>query len=194
MKKTKNSFYTLLLLFLFASVNAQEYSKLISEADKLYDTKDYKMSTDLYTKAFKIESKNPNDLYNGACASSLAGNTEKAFKWLNLSIDNGWMNLQHLSSDTDLENLHSKKEWEKTVGKLEKKLKLMEANYDKPLQAELLAIYDEDQKYRIQMNETQKKFGPDSKEMQDLWKITDLKDSINLLKVKKNIRRKRLGR
>jgi len=181
----KNSFYTLLLLFLFASVNAQEYSKLISEADKLYDTKDYKMSTDLYTKAFKIESKNPNDLYNGACASSLAGNTEKAFKWLNLSIDNGWMNLKHLSSDTDLENLHSKKEWEKTVGKLEKKLKLMEANYDKPLQAELLAIYDEDQKYRIQMNETQKKFGPDSKEMQDLWKIADQKDSINLLKVKK---------
>ena len=181
----KNSFYTLLLLFLFTSLHAQEYSKLISEADRLYETKDYKMSTDLYTKAFKIESKNPNDLYNGACASSLAGNTEKAFKWLNLSIDNGWMNLKHLSSDTDLENLHSKKEWEMTVGKLEKKLKLMEANYDKPLQAELLAIYDEDQKYRIQMNETQKKFGPESKEMQDLWKITDQKDSINLLKVKK---------
>lgn len=181
----KNSFYTLLLLFLFTSLHAQEYSKLISEADRLYETKDYKMSTDLYTKAFKIESKNPNDLYNGACASSLAGNTEKAFKWLNLSIDNGWMNLKHLSSDTDLENLHSKKEWEMTVGKLEKKLKLMEANYDKPLQAELLAIYDEDQKYRFQMNETQKKFGPESKEMQDLWKITDQKDSINLLKVKK---------
>lgn len=181
----KNSFYTLLLLFLFTSLHAQEYSKLISEADRLYETKDYKMSTDLYTKAFKIESKNPSDLYNGACASSLAGNTEKAFKWLNLSIDNGWMNLKHLSSDTDLENLHSKKEWEMTVGKLEKKLKLMEANYDKPLQAELLAIYDEDQKYRIQMNETQKKFGPESKEMQDLWKITDQKDSINLLKVKK---------
>ncbi|WPO82659.1 DUF6624 domain-containing protein [Chryseobacterium sp. JJR-5R] len=181
----KNSFYTLLLLFLFTSLHAQEYSKLISEADRLYETKDYKMSTDLYTKAFKIESKNPNDLYNGACASSLAGNTEKAFKWLNLSIDNGWMNLKHLSSDTDLENLHSKKEWEMTVGKLEKKLKLMEANYDKPLQAELLAIYDEDQKYRIQMNETQKKFGLESKEMQDLWKITDQKDSINLLKVKK---------
>ncbi|MDQ1162448.1 hypothetical protein QE422_002816 [Chryseobacterium sp. SORGH_AS 447] len=181
----KNSFYTLLLLFLFTSFHAQEYSKLISEADKLYETKDYKMSADLYNKAFKIQNNNPSDLYNAACASSLAGDAKKAFKWLNLSIDNGWTNLKHLSSDTDLENLHSKKEWGKTIGKLEKKLQLVEANYDKPLQVELLAIYDEDQKYRIQMNETQKKFGPESKEMQDLWKITSQKDSINLLKIKK---------
>lgn len=181
----RNNMYTLLLLFLFTSVNAQEYSKLISEADNLYETKDYKMSTDLYDKAFKIESKNPNHLYNGACASSLAGNTKNAFKWLNLSIDKGFTNLKHLNSDTDLENLHSKKEWGETIDKLEKKLALMEANYDKPLQAELLSILDEDQKYRIQINETQKKFAPDSKEMQDLWKIIIQKDSINLLKVKK---------
>ena len=181
----RNNIYTLLLLFLFTSVNAQEYSKLISDADKLYETKDYKMSTDLYNKAFKIENKNPNHLYNGACASSLAGKTKNAFKWLNLSIEKGWVNLKHLKSDTDLENLHSKKEWKKTIEKLEKKLKLIEANYDKPLQTELLTILDEDQKYRMQMNETQKKFGQDSKEMKDLWKITNQKDSINLLKVKK---------
>ncbi len=181
----RNTIYTLLLLFLFTKVNAQEYSKLISEADQLYRTKDYKMSTDLYNKAFKIESENPSHLYNGACASSLAGNTTKAFKWLNLSIEKGWTNLKHLSSDTDLENLHSKKEWGKTIEKLEKKLALIEANYDKPLQAELLAILEEDQKYRMQMNDIQKKFGPDSKEMNDLWKITNQKDSVNLLKVKK---------
>ncbi|WP_454045656.1 DUF6624 domain-containing protein [Chryseobacterium sp. Marseille-Q8038] len=53
------------------------------------------------------------------------------------------------------------------------------------MQAELLAIHEEDQKYRVQMNETQKKFGPNSKEMNDLWRITNQKDSINLLKVKK---------
>ena len=35
------------------------------------------------------------------------------------------------------------------------------------------------------MDETQKKFGQDSKEMNNLWKITNQKDSINLLKVKK---------
>ena len=181
----RNNIYTLLLLFLFTSVNAQEYSKLISEADKLYKTKDYKMSTDLYNKAFKIESKNPNHLYNGACASSLAGNTKKAFKWLNLSIEKGWTNIKHLNSDTDLENLHSKKEWGKTIENLEKKLELIEANYDKPLQAELLTILEEDQKYRVQMNEILKKFGQDSKEMNELWKMTNQKDSINLLKVKK---------
>ncbi|KUJ49921.1 DUF6624 domain-containing protein [Chryseobacterium sp. JAH] len=181
----RNNIYILLLLFLFTSVNAQEYSKLISEANRLYEVKDYKMSTDLYDKAFKIESENPSHLYNGACASSLAGDTKKAFKWLNLSIEKGWTNLKHLNSDTDLENLHLKKEWGKTVEKLEKKLKLVEANYDKPLQAELLTILEEDQKYRMQIHETLKNFSDDSKEMQDLWKITLQKDSINLLKVKK---------
>ncbi|MCS3531598.1 DUF6624 domain-containing protein [Chryseobacterium sp. JUb7] len=181
----RNNIYTLLLLLLFTSVNAQEYSKLISDAHQSYQAKDYKMSTDLYGKAFKIEDKNPSHLYNGACSSSLAGNTKNAFKWLNLSIEKGWTNLKHLKSDTDLENLHSKKEWKKTIEKLEKKLELIEANYDKPLQTELLTIFEEDQKYRIQMNETQKKFGQDSKEMQDLWKIANQKDSINLLKVKK---------
>ncbi len=181
----RNNIYTLLLLFLFTGINAQDYSKLISEANQLYDAKDYKMSTELYNKAFKIESKNPNHLYNGACASSLAGNTKQAFKWLNLSVDQGWTNLKHLNSDTDLENLHSKKEWGKTIEKLEKKIELIEANYDKPLKTELLAILDEDQKYRIQMYETQKKFGQDSKEMQELWKITNQKDSVNLLKVRK---------
>ena len=181
----KHNICTFLLIFIFISVNAQEYSKLITDADKFYETKDYKMSTDLYNKAFKIESKNPNHLYNGACASSLAGNSKKAFKWLNLSIERGWTNLKHLKSDIDLESLHSKKEWVKTIEKLEKKLKLIEANYEKPLQTELSKIFDEDQKYRIQMNEAEKKFGQDSKEMKDLWKITNQNDSINLIKVKK---------
>ena len=181
----KYNIYTILLFFLFTSVNAQEYSKLITDANKLYETKDYKMSTDLYHKAFKIEIKNPNHLYNGACAASLAGNTKNAFKWLNLSIEKGWSNLKHLKSDTDLEIMHLKKEWKQTIEKLEKKLELIEANYDKPLKAELLTILDEDQKYRMQMNETQKKFGQDSEEIKDLWKITNQKDSVNLIKIKK---------
>ena len=38
----RNTIYTLLLLFLFSGVNAQEYSKLISEANQLYESKEYK--------------------------------------------------------------------------------------------------------------------------------------------------------
>ena len=121
-KKMRNYIYTFLLLFLFTGINAQDYSTLIGEANRSYEAKDYKMSTDLYDKAFKIESKNPSHLYNGACASSLAGDTKNAFKWLNLSIENGWTNLRHLKSDTDLDNLHSKKAWGKTIEKVEKKL------------------------------------------------------------------------
>lgn len=181
----KKKIITLVFTLLFIKINAQEYSKLINKAHELYQSKDYKQSTDFYTKAFELETKNPSHLYNGACSSALAENTKKAFKWLTLSIDNGWTNLNHLKSDTDLDNLHSKKEWKKLLEKLEKKIELIEANYDKPLQSELLAIFEEDQKYRIQINEIQKKFGQGSKELNDLWNTIEQKDSINLIKVKK---------
>ena len=46
------------------------------------------------------------------------------------------------------------------------------------------SIFTEDQKYRLQIDEIQKKFGPQSKEMQAQWKIIEEKDATNLIKVK----------
>ena len=46
-------------------------------------------------------------------------------------------------------------------------------------------IHLEDQKYRIELQELEKKYSWESKEVQDLWKIIDIKDSINLIKVEK---------
>jgi hypothetical protein len=106
-------------------------------------------------------------------------------KWLEIAINNGFDNLNHIKTDSDLDNIRKEKKFIKIITELQKKNELIEANYDKPLQIELLTILEEDQKYRMQMNETQKKFGQDSKEMKDLWKITNQKDSLNLLKVEK---------
>ncbi len=59
-----------------------------------------------------------------------------------------------------------------------------EANLDKPLVAILDTILQEDQNYRLQIDELETKYAWDSKEMQALWQIIHEKDSVNVIKVK----------
>jgi hypothetical protein len=175
-------------LALFATIltsYAQNYKDLIKKGDSCYNAKEYKISRDFFDKAFKIETKSSGNLYNGACASALANDKKNAFNWLNLSIDNGWTNINHLKTDTDLTNLHSEKKWIELTEKLQKKLDLLEASYDKPLQKELLDIFQEDQEIRKQYISAQKKYGYKGKETDSLGKIMVLKDSLNLIKIVK---------
>lgn len=51
------------------------------------------------------------------------------------------------------------------------------------LMAQLDSIYNDDQNDRVQALELQKKYKPDSKEVQDMWKKIRQKDSINTIKV-----------
>lgn len=55
--------------------------------------------------------------------------------------------------------------------------------------SELIAILDtihlEDQKYRLESQELENKYGWSSEEVQDIWKTIHIKDSINLIKVEK---------
>lgn len=175
-------------LALFATIltsYGQNYDDLIKKADSCYEAKNYKVSTNYFEKAIKSNPESKKNFYNAACAASLANDKKNSIKWLNIAVENGFDDLNHIKTDSDLDNIRKEKKYEKIVAELQKKNELIEANYDKPLQTELLTILEEDQKYRMQMNETQKKFGQDSKEMKDLWKITNQKDSINLSKVEK---------
>lgn len=165
--------------------NPKEYTSLIRKADSCYNTKTYTPSIDYFTEAFKIEHTNSKHLYNGACAAALANDTGKAFNWLNLSIDNGYENITHLKIDSDLAALHSKNEWEKLIIKLEKKIEILGVNYDKPLQKELLSIYEEDQSMRIKFMSIYKNPTSDRNKIDSIGKIMNYKDSLNLIKVSK---------
>jgi hypothetical protein len=59
-----------------------------------------------------------------------------------------------------------------------------EISYNKPLAALLDSIFEEDQQYRVQSNELEGRYGWGSKEMRDLWKIINKRDSSNLVVVK----------
>lgn len=177
-----------LIAFFFITMNiglmqSQTYKEFVAKGDNSYRAKDYKGSVAYYEKAFKIEHKSSSDLYNGACAAALNNDDEKAFKWLDLAIDNGYENIAHIKTDNDLESLHNKKEWTKTIDKLQKQMDILSANYNKPLQKELLEIYTEDQGIRGDFMKIYKDPNSDKKKIDSIGKVMRKKDSINLIKV-----------
>ncbi|MCV2485966.1 hypothetical protein OD917_13610 [Flavobacterium sp. SH_e] len=179
-----------LLAFFFIVINftlaqAQTYKEWVQKADSCYNAQNYKLSVANYEKAFKIEQKDYGDLYNAGCSASLAKENKKAFKWLNLAIDNGYENIAHIQIDGDLKSLHSEKQWKKTINKLQKKLDIIGANYDKVLEKELAQIYADDQEIRGEFMNIYKAPNPDKKKMDSIGKIMGVKDSINLIKVMK---------
>jgi hypothetical protein len=174
----------ILLIYLCGfTVFAQTYQELVSKAETAYNSKEYKTSNEFYGQAFKIETRNYSDLYNGACTAALSGDKEHAFEFLTLSIEKGWTNISHLQKDTDLTTLHSDKRWNILVENLQKKIDLIEAGYDKALQKELIHIYEEDQGIRQQFMESAKKSGYDHPRTNSLRRIMQYKDSINLSKI-----------
>jgi hypothetical protein len=171
--------YLLFSCYFFACACAygQDYSTFIEQASRAFDDKNYVESVIAYQEAFKIKSKKPSDLYNAACAAALSSDKALAIKWLGGAIDNGWSNLRHLQKDEDLMSLHDTEEWKKRIAQLQQKVDVLEANYDKPLQAALLQILEDDQKYRIALDTVQEVY------RNDLFQKMHLQDSINLTKI-----------
>ncbi|MBB6611416.1 hypothetical protein H7F15_10250 [Pontibacter sp. Tf4] len=104
------------------------------------------------------------DHYNAACSWALAGNKDKAFAHLGKAIDKGWTNVTHFKSDTDLSSLHTDKRWEPMVKQLQAKADIAEANYNKPLKAQLEQIYEKDQQIRREFMAARDKHGMDAPE------------------------------
>ncbi len=176
----------LIIIFSLAlNLSAQTYGALISEGDKYYNEKDYKASLKSYLKAFKVKDASSTHLYNAACSASLAGKKGKAFKLLNESIDAGWIDVNHMKKDGDLNNLHDSKKWQEAITKTEKAKEALEAKWDKPLRNELMDIFASDQDIRrayIDMSNTK---GWDAPETDSLAKIMIHTDSVNLVRLEK---------
>ncbi len=166
-----------------------KYREFIKQADQLYETKEYPKSAKMYQNGFDaIGGKAfPNDRYNAACSYALANDKKNAFYHLFRLTDGKpkYSNLAHITTDTDLNSLHSDKQWEKLIATVKANKTFKEKDLDKPLVATLDEIYVEDQTYRRQIGEIEKKYGRKSDEMKAHWKLINEKDSINLIKVRK---------
>lgn len=174
-------------IFTFGQTIPKEYYDLVKIADSLYNVSDYKNSANYYSAAFKANGWKgmPNDRYNAACSWALAAVPDSAFFQLErIANKSNYTNIEHISTDSDLNSLHSDGRWAPLLEKIKQNKDKAEANLNKPLAAMLDTIFMEDQNYRIQIGDVEKKYGHDSKEMKEHWKLIAEKDSINLIKVK----------
>lgn len=163
--------------------DSENYFSLIKTADFYYRAKDYEKSLELFQRAFQQKSDNPTHLYNASCSAALAEKKDTAFELLEQAFQNGWTNINHLKNDPDLKTLHNDDRWTSLINKMQQKADEMEANFDKPLRAELLEIFQNDQGIRHEYLEAANDHGYDHPSVDSLAKIMLNHDSINLIKV-----------
>ena len=166
---------------------SKDYFDLVNIADSLYRAKDFKNSAYKYSDAFKANGwrGTSNDRYNAACTWALAADPDSAFFQLNkIAAVSKYADYSYITTDSDLISLHNDKRWELLLEKIKQNKDNAEENLNKPLMAMLDTVYVEDQKYRQQIDGIAKKYGWESKEIKDHWKIINGKDSINILKIK----------
>ncbi len=162
------------------------YDELIAKAYSLYEQEDYKASGGTYAEAFKTLGWNgtSNDRYNAACAWALAGVPDSAFFQLKRIAElMDYANLKHITTDPDLNGLHTDKRWNEVIDRVAKNKERLEANYDKALVAQLDSIFAEDQGLRNGIAAVEAEFGHDSKEMKAYWHRIWVADSLNQIKV-----------
>ena len=75
----------------------------------LYLRRRYEEAKKAYKKAIEINPMYPDPYYNLACLFSLQQNKEQAFRYLNMAFLNGYIDVQTLETDHDLDNLRSDK-------------------------------------------------------------------------------------
>ncbi|MBT2621972.1 MULTISPECIES: DUF6624 domain-containing protein [Chryseobacterium] len=187
MKKTILVFIIILTTnFSFGQSVPKEYHDKVKTAESLYNAKEFRNSADRYSEAFKSNGwqGSINDRYNAACSWALASVPDSAFFQLN-RVAAKYTNYNHITTDTDLNSLHADIRWKPLLEKIKQNKDKAEANLNKPLVEMLSNIYIEDQKYRKEIDGIEKKYGQNSKEIKDHWKMIDEKDSLNLIEVKK---------
>ncbi|OKS88411.1 DUF6624 domain-containing protein [Mucilaginibacter polytrichastri] len=172
------------------TANAQnfpiQYHRYIHKADSLYQAKNYQASGMAYSNGFKVAKGKGTytDRYNAACSWALANVPDSAFASLEYLVKKlDYSNSNHLFRDMDMMSLFSDKRWLPLLKRVNGNRIVAEAGYNMPLVKELDTIYRDDQNSRLKLDSVQKKFGINSKELNDLWAAINSKDSVNLIKV-----------
>lgn len=147
-----------LLLFLFFLVNTiclaqvDKYEELIAQAGLFHLQKEHQKAIEKFQEALSIKTLDFLNSYKLAGAYSLAGNSDKAFYYLDQAIENGWTESDLLSIDSYFDFL--KNNFPEKGKFLESKAREKEEKYEKTLKfpelrRQINSMTFEDQKLRM---------------------------------------------
>lgn len=94
-----------------------EANRLASQAGAAYAETNYAQAAELYVRAYEAGATVSSVPYNAACSFALAGKTDEAFEYLQIAVDRGWRDLDHLKADADLASLRDDPRWPPLVEK-----------------------------------------------------------------------------
>lgn len=157
----------------------------ILEARKQYAAQDYAKAIATFQAVFQATSPRAADLVIAAGAAALTSHPDLAFDWLKQALAKDWNQARNLEKRPEFASLQNTEEWKKLMTAPPRGALPPKPVSDPALQKELLVIHEEDQKYRRQFRETEKKFGLKSTEYQALLKITGETDAKLLVQVTK---------
>ncbi len=139
----KNLLRLVIFLILPITVCAQntDIDSLYSEAMKEYELENYKNASEKFqiiTEKKGLDSLSTTALYNGACIFALAKQNETAVKILDyLASNRFYSNYKHITSDTDLNNIHSEQKWKSLIEKVAENKKTEPERLRKKIKTEL---------------------------------------------------------
>jgi len=166
---------------------SKAYYSLVNKADSLFKAKQFERSGYAYSEAFKISGWKGaiDDRYNAACSWAMANYSDSSFFQLDrIATKGNYTDYEYISTDPNLNSLHDDKRWKPLLEIIKSNKDKAEANLNRPLALMLDSIFVEDQKYREQLRGMEEKYGWESREVQDHWKMISKIDSSNLVKVK----------
>ena len=152
------------LLLATSAAHAQAtFSALRGQAMSAYEGKEYGKAGLLIDQALvKKPTPTASDYYDAACMWAVAGNSTKAFGYLDKATSAGYYEVTHLRADSDLASLHADRRWQPMLAKLEATIAKAEAHVNQPLKKELAELYRTDQGIRLKIDSVEKKMGMDA--------------------------------
>ncbi|MCP1383087.1 DUF6624 domain-containing protein [Runella salmonicolor] len=164
----------------------EDYESKTKVADSLYNLKDYRNAATKYSIIFQENGGlgYVDDRYKAACSWALINEPDSSFYQLfRIATKGKYDEYEKIINEPNFETLHKHEQWSKLLAIIHKNKEEKEKNYNRMLIAALDTIFEEDQKYRLQIKSIKEKYGADSDQMNEIFRIIELKDSINLLKV-----------
>jgi hypothetical protein len=162
------------------------YAPRVGKADVLYAAGAYKEAADIYADAFHRpdEQSTAYDHYKCARSWARARYADSAFAELfYIARQRHYRSYAYALQDTNLRSLHTDARWQQWLGLVQQNKERAEAVPDKSLLAALADILKTDQQYRQQVDDVEKQYGRESKEIKQLWELMRQQDAVNLVKV-----------
>ncbi len=140
--KNKLIIFFLFLFPIISDAQITDIKTLYPLSMKEYDLGHYKKAAEKFQiiiDNYKFDDISSTKLYNGACIFSLARENEKAIKILEyLASHRFYSNYNHITSDTDLNNIHSEPKWKSIIEKVAENKKTQPERLRNTIKTELL--------------------------------------------------------